>query len=182
MSYTWKETGDLVLSILGDKVATGMLVLTTMGVIPVIGHLLDLNTTAYAQDKAAKQAPAKVPMMDARNMSATAVMAGGVAQSDNSIVVAFYGTDQQLLNDTIKALGQAIQKGIPVRGLIIGPTSKSGIEGPYSKTPIEVYAKGLLTSPATMKWDKDALREMLEFANVEYIQSGRFELAPVSVP
>jgi hypothetical protein len=183
MSKTSPNTQQNFTSSVSGKIAAGALAFTT-AFLPMTGKLGNTfdGSAAYAQDvKPVKHSPIKVPMMDARNKNALAVMAGGIAQSDNSIIVAFYGTDQQLLNDTIAVLGEAIKKGIPIRGLIIGPATKSGIDGPYSETPIEVYAKRLLVSPEDMKWDRDTIRETVEFANTEYIKSGRFDLAPVVV-
>ncbi len=176
MSQAWKRIGEFSVSTVSGKVVTVALVLIA-GLIPVIGHLLDLNTTAYAQDKPAKKAPASVhvPMLDARTISADAVHVSGVALSSNrEIVIIFYGQDRSLFNDAKEAAREAIADGLPVRGMVFGPPSAP----PTGQSNIEVFANGLLASPSNIKWDKEAISDMINFANTEYIKSGQFDFAP----
>lgn len=52
-----------------------------------------------------------------------------IFQSDQSIVVAFYGNDRKLFSGTKEAVREAIAAGEPVRGMIFGPpTNDSSVE------------------------------------------------------
>ena len=150
--------------------------LTFFPVTDKLGNTFD--GIANAQDvKPVKHAPASVhvPMLDARTISADAVHVSGVALSSNrEIVIIFYGQDKNLFNDAKEAAREAIANGIPVRGMVFGPPSGP----PTGQSNLEVFANGLLISPPDMKWDKEVVSEAINFANTEYIKSGRFDIAP----
>ena len=155
----------------------------------LLGTWLAVNPgSALAQDMMAKATPAshppqsertipappqqqvEVPMIDARTNSVGAVNFAAVAQSDDSIIVVFYGKDRNLFNDAKEATREAIAEGLPVRGMVFGP--------PIDESYVEVYANNLLISAPNIKWDKEGIREVIIYANEKYVRPDQVAAVP----
>lgn len=137
MSKISQNLKDSFMGSMGGRIAIGAVAFTT-AFLPMTGKLGNtFDGSAHAQDvKPVKHVPVSVPMVDARTVSIDGVQISSVAQSDNSIIVAFYGKDRDLFNDTKEAVREAIISGKPVRGMIVGP--------PTDQSYVEVYASGML--------------------------------------
>lgn len=137
MSKISQNLKDNFMGSMSGRIAAGAIAFTT-AFLPMTGKLGNtFDGSALAQDTVpVKHAPVSVPMVDARNDSVDAVQFSSVVQSNNSIIVAFYGKDRALFNDTKEAVREAIAAGKPVRGMIFGP--------PTDQSYAEVYAKGML--------------------------------------
>lgn len=94
--------------------------------------------SAHAGDRSAARA-VKVPQKNAVDNSVRAVQIFGASASrENGIVLAVYGRDKQLLDNVKTAAKIARGAGLPVRGIIVGPTSE--------QDNVELYVNSYMVS------------------------------------
>lgn len=115
---------------------------------------------------AAEAAKVKVPFRDQTHSSSKDIVRRVTARtSKDGITVAVYGPDKNLFNEAKLAMWDAHQKGIPVKGIIIGPLNE---ERGY-----DVYADGHRWSD----WNEEHLQNNSDLrgavgASIQYAYSG----------
>ena len=102
-----------------------------------------------------------VPMINARENTVNGANVFSTLQADKSIVVAYFGQDENLFNEAKEAVREALAAGESVRWMVFGPATEESY--------VQIFANNQLVSKKGLKTKED-IKLSISKAHTEIVQ------------
>lgn len=128
-----------------------------------------LLTATLTPQAVAAQGSASVPIKHAESNSVEAIHFFAAQKSKDGLVLIFYGTDASARQAVLRAAGEALNAGYPLRGVVLGPVRDD------APNVLEFYADAQLTATFLNpdETDGNAIVAQLKRNYVEIVQPRR---------